>query len=102
MSTEPVPTTRIEYTPIGDKVLLKPFTDKKSKGGILLPEDREMDFARAEVIAVGEGTPNFPMTVKAGDKVLYACKTGRHDTYLPLDEFILISQSYLVSKYVEA
>jgi co-chaperonin GroES (HSP10) len=89
------------YEPVGDKVLLRPIKADKSTGGILLPADREMDFARAEVVVTGPGLPDFPMTVKAGDKVLYACRTGRHDTYLPLDEFVLISQSYIVSKYKE-
>lgn len=93
--------SEVVYTPVGDKVLLKPIIENKTGGGILLPEHREMDFARAEVIAVGTGTPDYPMVVAAGDKVLYACRRGKADTYLPIDDFILISQSYIVSKYNE-
>ena len=89
------------YEPVGDKVLLKPVVENKSKGGILLPEGRDMDFARGEVVAVGAGLPDYPMAVEPGDKVLYACKRGRVDTGLPIDEFILISQSYVIAKYRE-
>lgn len=91
----------MQYQPVGDKILIRPITEKTSKGGILLPADREMDFAKGEVVAVGEGTPDFPMTIKSGDKVLYACKRGKFDTGLPIDEFILVSQSYIIARFYE-
>jgi co-chaperonin GroES (HSP10) len=90
------------YEPIGDKILLRPITENKTSAGILLPEDRERDFARGEVIAVGEGTPDVPMAVKPGQVVLYVCRrAGGADTYLPIDDYILVSQLYVVAVCID-
>lgn len=73
--------TKTSVTPLGDKVLIKPFdgagTEKKSAAGIIIPSTVEEDKTdRGTVVAVGPGRVNekgdtVAMKVKAGDKVLF-------------------------------
>ena len=73
----------MELKPLGDRVLIKPmFEEEKSKGGILLPDTVSKEKPQAgEILAVGPGGTNkegkiIPMTVKKGDKVIYAKYSG--------------------------
>jgi len=72
-----------ELKPLGDRVLIKPLVEEeKSKGGILLPDTISKEKPQAgEILAVGPGATNkdgkiVPMTVKKGDKVVYAKYSG--------------------------
>ncbi len=72
-----------ELKPLGDRVLIKPLVEEeKSKGGILLPDTVSKEKPQAgEILAVGPGATNkdgkiVPMTVKKGDKVVYAKYSG--------------------------
>ena len=69
--------------PLGDRVLIKPvFEEEKSKGGILLPDTVSKEKPQiGEILAVGPGGTSkegkiVPMTVKKGDKVVYAKYSG--------------------------
>jgi chaperonin GroES len=76
--------------PLGDRVVLKPADrEEKTKGGIFLPDtaskERPME---GTILAVGEGRRDdsgklIPMTVQAGDKVLFAKYSG---TEFKIDE----------------
>jgi len=72
-----------ELKPLGDRVLIEPvFEEEKSKGGILLPDTVSKEKPQVgEILAVGPGSTNkegkiIPMTVKKGDKVVYAKYSG--------------------------
>ena len=66
--------------PIGDRVVVKPFTEteKKTKSGLIIPDTVSKERPeQGEIIAVGEGRMNddgkrLPMTVKNGDMVLFS------------------------------
>ena len=61
--------------PLGKNVLIKPLTEKGTKSGILLPASAKEKPQEGKVIAVGEGKwendKRVPLSVKAGDKVLF-------------------------------
>jgi len=63
----------IKIKPIGDRVLVKPFTEaelkgKKSASGIILPDSVAKEkSAQGKVLAVGEGKK-----VKVGDVVVFS------------------------------
>jgi len=70
--------------PLGDRVLIKPkVKEEKSKGGILLPDTVSKEKPQVgEVLATGPGAASeegkiIPMTVKKGDKVVYANIPGQ-------------------------
>lgn len=76
--------------PLGDRVVLKPADrEEKTKGGIFLPDTASKERPMEGTIqAVGEGRRDdsgklIPMTVKAGDKVLFAKYSG---TEFKIDE----------------
>jgi chaperonin GroES len=55
--------------------------EEKSAGGILLPDTAKEKPQRAKVLAVGEGRltddgKRIPLTVKAGDEILYGKYAG--------------------------
>jgi chaperonin GroES len=69
----------MDYTfePLGDRVIVKPHPkETKTKGGLMLPSTAQENTRRGEVIAVGKGKPNEPLTVKVGDTVLFGKNGG--------------------------
>lgn len=67
--------------PLGNRVLVKRFQAKTSKGGILLPDSAQEKPKQGEVIAVGpgkideEGTMQ-KMIVQVGNKILFSSYAG--------------------------
>jgi chaperonin GroES len=68
--------------PLDDRIVARPLeAEEKSAGGILLPDSAKEKPQRAEVLAVGEGKltedgRRLPLTVKAGDRILYGKYAG--------------------------
>jgi len=76
--------------PLGDRVVLKPADrEEKTKGGIFLPDTASKERPMEGMIqAIGEGRRDdsgklIPLTVKVGDKVLFAKYSG---TEFKIDE----------------
>ena len=71
---------------MGQKLSIKPLTDRivvkseeaetTTKGGIIIPDSAKEKPQRGEVMAVGNGKIDEPMTLKVGDKVLYGKYSG--------------------------
>jgi chaperonin GroES len=67
--------------PLGDRVVIKPMPrEERTKSGIYLPDTAKEKPQEGSVIAVGPGRveegKTIAMTVKVGDKVLYAKYAG--------------------------
>lgn len=63
--------------PLADRVLLKSFeAEETTKSGIILAASAQEKPEMSEVVAVGEGTEENPMTVKPGDKVIISKYSG--------------------------
>ena len=71
-----------KFRPLYDRVLVRRTeADEKTSGGLFLPETAKEKPQQARVIAVGMGRMNkqnelVPLTVKAGDLVLFGKYTG--------------------------
>jgi chaperonin GroES len=79
--------------PLADRVLIKPAAaEEKTASGIIIPDSAKEKPLKGEVIAVGNGTKDEDMVVKAGDQVLYGKYAG---TELELDgeKFLIMKQS---------
>jgi chaperonin GroES len=50
--------------------------EQKTASGIIIPDTAKEKPMRGEVIAVGPGKKDEPMTVKVGDQVLYGKYSG--------------------------
>ncbi|MDR1683404.1 MAG: co-chaperone GroES [Candidatus Symbiothrix sp.] len=63
--------------PLADRVLVKPAAaEEKTIGGIIIPDSAKEKPLKGEVIAVGNGTKDEAMLLKAGDQVLYGKYAG--------------------------
>ena len=67
----------MKLRPMADNVLLKQHeAEETTSFGIILATSNKEKPAIYEIVAVGEGTKDVAMTVKAGDKVVVSKFTG--------------------------
>lgn len=67
----------VNVKPLADRVLVEPSAaEEKTAGGIIIPDTAKEKPQRGKVIAVGSGKKDEPMTVKAGDHILYGKYSG--------------------------
>jgi chaperonin GroES len=67
----------VNVKPIADRVLVEPaVAEEKTAGGIIIPDTAKEKPQKGKVIAVGNGKKDEPMTVKAGDHILYGKYSG--------------------------
>jgi chaperonin GroES len=62
--------------PLTDHLIVRPLKQEKTQSGIVVPEEAKEKPETGEVLAVGPGRildngSRLPMTVKAGDKILF-------------------------------
>lgn len=63
--------------PLADRVLIKAApAEEKTIGGIIIPDTAKEKPLYGEVLAVGNGTKDEEMVLKAGDTVLYGKYAG--------------------------
>lgn len=68
---------KLSIKPLADRVVVKPAeAELKTKSGIIIPDTAKEKPQRGEVLAVGSGKKDEPMTVKVGDIVLYGKYSG--------------------------
>jgi len=74
--------SNVNIKPIADRVLVEAAAaEEKTASGIIIPDTAKEKPQRGVVIAVGNGNPDEPMTVKVGDSVLYGKYAGTELTY---------------------
>jgi Co-chaperonin GroES (HSP10) len=67
----------VSVKPLADRVLVEPAAaEEKTAGGIIIPDTAKEKPQKGIIVAVGNGKPDEPMTVKAGDTVLYGKFAG--------------------------
>jgi len=62
--------------PLADRVLVLPAQAEEKVGGIIIPDTAKEKPQRGKVVAVGQGTKDDAMILKAGDEVLYGKYSG--------------------------
>ena len=69
--------SKINITPLADRVIIQQAeAETTTASGIIIPDTAQEKPQKGTVIAVGKGTKDNPMTVKAGDTVLYGKYAG--------------------------
>ena len=67
----------LKIKPLADKDQIKPVqAENKTASGIIIPDNAKEKPQKGTVVAVGPGTQENPITVKAGDQVLYGKYAG--------------------------
>lgn len=68
---------KVSIKPLADRVLVRPAeAETKTAGGIIIPDSAKEKPQRGTVVAAGPGKKDEPVTVKAGDTVLYGKYSG--------------------------
>ena len=82
--------TKINITPLADRVIIQQAeAETTTASGIIIPDTAQEKPQKGTVIAVGKGTKDNPMTVKAGDNVLYGKYAGTELKYNGSDYMIM-------------
>ena len=67
----------MKIQPLADRVLIEPAAaETQTIGGIIIPDTAKEKPLKGTVIAVGKGTKDEEMVLKAGDTVLYGKYAG--------------------------
>ncbi len=85
--------SNLNIKPLADRVLVEPApAETKTSGGIIIPDTAKEKPMRGKIVAVGNGKPDEPMTVKVGDVVLYGKYAG---TELSIEgkEYLIMKES---------
>jgi chaperonin GroES len=88
--------------PLGDRVVVKPGeNEKKTKGGIIIPDTAKEKPQEGEIVAVGPGRMNdegkrIAMEVKIGDKVIYS-KYGGSEIKIDDIEMMILRESDILA-----
>ena len=79
--------------PLADRVLVKPApAEEKTLGGIIIPDTAKEKPLQGSVLAVGNGTKDEEMVLKAGDTVLYGKYSGT-EIELEGEKYLIMHQS---------
>ena len=83
----------VSIKPLADRVLVKPMeAESKTASGLIIPDTAKEKPQKGTIVAVGPGTKDEEMQVKAGDVVLYGKYAG---TELSVDgtDYLIMRQS---------
>lgn len=79
--------------PLADRVLIKAApAEEKTAGGIIIPDTAKEKPLQGKVLAVGNGTKDEEMVLKAGDTVLYGKYAGT-EVELDGEKYLIMRQS---------
>jgi chaperonin GroES len=88
----------MEFTPLHDRVLVRRIEgEDKTKGGLIIPDTAKEKPQEGEVVAVGEGARKdsgelIPMSVKAGDRILFGKWSGT-EVKLEGEDLLIMKES---------
>ncbi len=83
--------------PLADRVLVKPAPgEEKTIGGIIIPDTAKEKPLQGEVLAVGAGTKDEEMVLKAGDSVLYGKYSGT-EVELDGEKYLIMRQNDILA-----
>jgi chaperonin GroES len=84
---------KLSVKPLQDRVLVEPApAEEKTAGGIIIPDTAKEKPMRGKVVAVGNGKKDEPVTVKAGDTVLYGKYAGT-EIQIEGKEYLIMRES---------
>jgi chaperonin GroES len=83
----------VNIKPLADRVLVEPAAaEEKTAFGIIIPDTAKEKPQKGQIVAIGSGKKDEPLTVKVGDTVLYGKYAG---TEITVDgkEYLIMRES---------
>ena len=69
--------SKLNIKPLADRVLVEPLeAETKTASGIIIPDTAKEKPQKGNIVAIGPGTKENPVTVKVGNTVLYGKYSG--------------------------
>ena len=88
---------KIKLTPLADKVIVQQAeAETKTASGIIIPDTAQEKPQKGNIVAVGKGTKENPITVKVGDLVLYGKYAGT-ELKFEGEDFLIIKESDILA-----
>ena len=87
----------MKFRPLHDRVLIEVLdSEEKTSGGIIIPDTAKEKPQKGNVVSVGPGTKDNPVTLKQGMTVLYGKYSG---TELKLDgkDYLIMRESDILA-----
>jgi chaperonin GroES len=90
-----------DIKPLGDRILVKKLEAGKKSGTIIIPDTAKEKPQTGEVLAVGTGKVDksgnrIPLSVKKGDRVLFAKYAG-DDWKMGSDEYLFLTEDEVLA-----
>ena len=83
----------VNVQPLHDRVIVKPAEKaEKTAGGIIIPDTAQEKPQKGEVVAVGNGKKDEPLTVKVGDTILFGKFSGT-EIEIEGEKYLLLRES---------
>ena len=81
---------KLNIKPLADRVIVAPSAaETTTASGIIIPDTAQEKPQKGNVVALGNGKKDEPMTVKVGDEVLYGKYSGTEFSYEGVDYLIM-------------
>ena len=88
---------KIKLTPLADKVIVQQAeAETKTASGIIIPDTAQEKPQKGNVVAVGKGTKENPITVNVGDSVLYGKYAGT-ELKFEGEDFLIMKESDILA-----
>ena len=88
---------KIKLTPLADKVIVQQAeAETKTASGIIIPDTAQEKPQKGNIVAVGKGTKENPITVKIGDLVLYGKYAGTEFKFEG-EDFLIMKESDILA-----
>ena len=82
--------SKLNFKPLAASVLVEPLeAETKTASGIIIPDTAKEKPQKGNVVAVGAGTKENPISVKVGETVLYGKYSGTELKYEGKDYLIM-------------
>ena len=86
-----------KLTPLADKVIVQQAeAETKTASGIIIPDTAQEKPQKGNIVAVGKGTKENPITVKVGDLVLYGKYAGTEFKFEG-EDFLIMKESDILA-----
>ncbi len=83
----------LNIKPLADRVLVEPAAaEETTASGIIIPDTAKEKPQKGQVVAVGNGKKDEPLTVKVGDNILYGKYAGTEIT-VEGKEYLIMRES---------
>jgi chaperonin GroES len=97
----------MQFTPLHDRVLVRRIEgEEKTKGGLIIPDTAKEKPSEGEVISVGPGARKdsgelIPMSVKAGDRILFGKWSGT-EVKIEGEDLLIMKESDILGLIVSS